>query len=167
LGRGWGGESGDAAVQSWTSRALAWPGGRVLVLIAAAIMAGIAISLVVRLVRGKYIHLFAEQELAKTGSRVVKTCAWFGFMGQAVVAILIALFLWRAGLQEEPSEAGGFSKALVTLWQQPYGRGLLGLTAFGMIMQGLYIWLMVPYRDIRVRQMPEGFRDRWGRAWGW
>lgn len=167
LRRASGGQGGDAAVQSWTLRALAWPGGRVLVLIAAAIMAGIALSLVIRLVRGKYIHQFAERELAKTGSRVVKTCAWFGFLGQAVVAILIAWFLWRAGLHEDPSNAGGFSKALVTLQQQPFGRGLLGLTALGMVMQGLYIWLMVPYRDIRVRPVPKGLRDHWGRAWGW
>jgi len=167
VGRAWQGEGGDAAVQSWTSRALAWPGGRVLVLVAATIMAGIALSLVVRLVRGKYIHQFAEKELAKTGSRVVKTCAWFGFLGQAVVAILIAWFLWRAGLHEEPSEAGGFSKALVTLLHQPYGRGLLSLTALGVVMNGVYIWLMVPYRAIRVRQVPEGLRVRWGRAWGW
>jgi hypothetical protein len=167
LGQGWEGEGGDAAVQSWTSRALAWPGGRVLVLIAATVMAGIAVSLVVRLARGKYIHLFAEKELAKTGSRLVKTCAWFGFLGQAVVAILIAWFLWRAGLHAEPSEAGGFTKALSTLLQQPYGRGLLGLTAIGVVMQGVYIWLMVPYREIRVRQVPDGFRDRWGWAWGW
>ncbi|HEX2860183.1 MAG TPA: DUF1206 domain-containing protein [Lacunisphaera sp.] len=167
VGRAWSGEDGDAAVQSWTSRALAWPGGRVLVLIAAAIMAGIALSLVVRLVRGKYIHQFAEKELAKTGSRVVKTCAWFGFLGQAVVAILIAWFLWRAGLHESPEEAGGFSKALVTLLEQPFGRTLLGFTAFGVLMQGVYIWLMVPYREIHVRQVPEGVRDRWGRAWGW
>jgi hypothetical protein len=167
VGRAWRGEGGDAAVQSWTSRALAWPGGRVVVLIAATIMAGIALSLVVRLVRGKYIHQFAEKELAKTGSRAVKTCAWFGFLGQAVVAILIAWFLWQAGLHEKPDEAGGFSKALVTLVKQPYGRGLLGFTALGVLMQGVYIWLMVPYREIRVRQVPDGFRGRWGRAWGW
>lgn len=167
LGHGWGGASGDAAVQSWISRALAWPGGRVLVLLAATIMAGIALSQVVRLVRGNYIHQFAERDLAKKGSRVVKMCAWFGFLGQAVVAILIAWFLWRAGLHADPSEAGGFTKALATLLQQSYGRGLLGLTALGVIANGVYIWLMVPYREIRVRQAPEKFREHWGRAWGW
>ena len=166
LGGGGRGESGDAAVESWTSRALAWPGGRAVVLVAAAIMAAVALSLVVRLVRGKYMNQFAAKELAKTGSRVVKTCAWFGFLGQAVVAILIALFLWRAGLRAEPSEAGGLLQALVTLLHQPFGRGLVGLTALGIIMQGFYIWLMVPYREIRVRQVPDGWGEWWGRAWG-
>jgi hypothetical protein len=166
LGGNWSGVSGDDAVQSWTQGALNLPGGRALVLVAAAVMAGIATSLVVRLVRGKYINQFAAPERKGTHGAVVKGCAWYGFLAQAVVAILIAWFLWRAGLTEESEEAGGFTKAAATLLRQPFGRTLLGITGAGLVAQGLYIWLMVPYREIRVRKPSKGFQDHWGRAWG-
>jgi len=166
LGRGWNGTSGDEAVQSWTGRALAMPGGRALVLVAAAAMAGIAASLVVRLFRGKYLNMLAAHDRDGTGGALVKACAWYGFLAQAVVAILIAWFLWRAGLMASPEEAGGFTKALATLFNQPFGRALLAVTGAGVMAQGVFIWLMVPYREIRVKQVPEGIRDRWGRAWG-
>lgn len=166
LGHGWGGAGGDEAVQSWTQRALAMPGGRALVLAAATVMAGIATSLVVRLVRGKYMNLLTAHDRDGLGGALVKGCAWYGFLAQAVVAILTAWFLWRAGLTSQSEEAGGFTKALGTLFGQPFGRTLLGLTGAGVVAQGVYIWLMVPYREIRLKQMPEGFRDRWVRAWG-
>lgn len=166
LGHGWGAAKGDEAVQSWTSRALAMPGGRALVLIAAAVMAGIATSLVVRLVRGKYLNLLSERDREGTGGTLVKACAWYGFLAQGVVAIMTASFLWRAGLTAHPEEAGGFTKALGTMAVQPFGRTLLALIGAGVMAQGVYIWLLVPYRQIRVKQMPEGLRDRWGRAWG-
>jgi hypothetical protein len=166
LGRGWGGVTGDEAVQSSTEQALAMPGGRGLVLVAATVMAGIALSLVVRLVRGKYLNLLAARDRDGIGGALVKACAWYGFLAQAVVAGLIAWFLWRAGLHAQPEEAGGFTKALATLSQQPAGRTLLALTGAGVMAQGLFIWLMVPYREIRVKQIPMNFRDHWGRAWG-
>lgn len=166
LGGGWGGATGDEAVQSWTQRALAMPGGRALVLLAAVVMAGIATSLVVRLVRGKYLNLLTVHDRKGAGGTAVKACATYGFLAQALVAIMIAWFLWRAGLTAEPEKAGGFTKALATLFSQPFGRTLLGITGAGVIAQGLYIWLMVPYREIRVKQAPEDLRGRWGRAWG-
>ena len=158
--------SGDEAVQSWTQRGLEMPGGRALVLIAATVFAGIATSLVVRLARGKYMNLLTPHDRDGVGGALVKGCAWYGFLAQAVIAIVTASFLWRAGLTSQPEEAGGFTKVLGTLSGQPFGRTLLAITGAGVIAQGVYIWLMVPYREIRMKQMPEGFRDHWGRVWG-
>lgn len=166
LGHSWGGRTGDEAVQSWTGRALAVPGGRAVVLVAAAVMAGIAASLVIRLVRGKYLNLLTTRDRDGTGGVLVKACAWYGFLAQAVVAILIAWFLWRAGLTASPEEAGGSTKALATLFNQPFGRTMLAVIGAGVMAQGLFIWLMVPYREIRVKKTPEELRDRWGRVWG-
>ena len=166
LGRSWSGATGDDAVQSWTQRALVMPGGRALVLVAAAVMAGIATSLVVRLVRGKYLNLLSASDRRGAGGTVVKACATYGFLALALVAIMTAWFLWGAGLTAEPAKAGGFTKALATLLNQPFGRTLLGITGAGVMAQGVYIWLLIPYREIRVKQMPEALRDHWGRVWG-
>mgnify|MGYP003650824894 CR=1 FL=1 len=167
FGWGWGGESGDAAVQSWTARVLGWPGGRWLVILAAVIAAGVAISLVVRLVRGKFMDVFSEEEMERAENLLVKTAARAGFAARTIVALLVAWFLWRAGITADPDEAGGMSKALATLLQQPFGPWLLGATAIGLMAQGLFIWLMVPYRTIRVERSTEGIRERWRRTVGY
>lgn len=167
FGHGWGGESGDEAVKSWTERVLHWPGGRALVLVAAAVVAIVAISQVVRFIRGKFMDVFSDSELKQAERRLVKVSARLGFAAQAIVAGLIAWFLWRAGLTREASESGGFTKALATLLQQPYGRWLLGFTAIGVMARGLFIWLMVPYREIRLKQSVPGLSARWRRVFGY
>jgi hypothetical protein len=167
LGWGWGGESGDQAVQSWTARVLGWPGGRALVILAAVIAAGVAISLVVRLVRGKFMELFSKQEMERAENLLVKTAARLGFGARTIVALLVAWFLWRAGITADPEKAGGMSKALATLLHQPFGPWLLGATAVGLMGQGLFIWLMVPYRAIEVKRSTEGIRERWQRTVGY
>lgn len=163
FGRGWGGESGDEAVRSWTERVLAWPGGRALVLLAATIVAVVAVSLIVRLVRGKYLDAFSEKEVAGGGGVALRISAWLGFTARAMVAALVAWFLWRAGLHARPEEAGGFTKAFATLLQQPYGQWLVACAAVGLMAQGVYVGLMVPYREIRVAQEPEGMKTLWRR----
>lgn len=167
LGRIWGQESGDEAVRSWTARVLSWPGGRVLVLLAAATVAIVAISQMVRLVRGRYMDVFSKSELKQTERRVVKLSAQLGFSAQAVLAGMVAWFLWRAGLTREASESGGFTQALATLLRQPYGRWLVGSTGVGIVARGLFIWLMVPYREIRLKQVPPGLPARWRRIFGY
>ncbi|WP_438481893.1 DUF1206 domain-containing protein [Oleiharenicola lentus] len=166
LGRTWGGESGDEAVKSWTELVLSWPGGRMLILVAAAVTVGVAVSMIVRLIRGRFMDVFSDNDGKDTSGLWLKTTARFGFVAQAIVAGLIAWFLWRAGLHADPAEAGGFPKALETLLQQPYGRWLLGLTAVGVMSRGLFIWLMVPYREIRVKKAVVGLPARWRRMFG-
>ncbi|HRE80794.1 MAG TPA: DUF1206 domain-containing protein [Opitutaceae bacterium] len=166
LGRSWGSETGDAAVKSWTERILQWPGGRIIILTSAVIVAIVAVSQVVRLVRGKFMDVFSDSELKQTQNKWVKISARLGFAAQAIVVGLVAWFLWRAGLTRESDEAGSFTKALQTLLQQPHGRWILGFTAIGVIARGVFIWLMVPYREIRLKRNPEGLAARWRRIFG-
>lgn len=166
IGGSWGGETGDAAVKSWTERVLHWPGGRALILITAGVVAIVAVSQIVRLVRGKFMDVFSDSELKTTENFWVKTSARLGFAAQAIVVGLIAWFLWRAGMTRESDEAGGFTKALETLLQQAHGRWLLGFTAIGVISRGVFIWLMVPYREIRLKKSPRGLSARWRRIFG-
>lgn len=170
LGWGWGGESGDEAVQSWTQLVLGWPGGRGLVLGAATIAGIVAIALVVQFVRGKFMDVFSQEEMARAENLLVKTAARCGLGARTLVALLVAWFLWRAGITADAEEAGGLSKALATLLRQPFGPWLLGVTAVGLMAQGVFIWLMVPYRAIRVERSTEGIEDirqRWRRTVGY
>lgn len=164
LGWGAGGQDGDEAVQSWTQRLLLMPGGRWLVILAATIMVGVAVTQVVRLIRGRFMDMFEDTDMEVAESRLVKIAARAGFMARAVVVILIAWFLWRAGITSDAEKAGGMSKALAALLEQPFGPWLVGATAIGLFAEGVYICLMVPYRDIRIRRDTDKYREMWRRV---
>lgn len=167
LGYGWSGESGDEAVRSWVHHLLTMPGGRWLVLLAATITAGLAVSQIIRLVRGRFMEQFSEQEMSGAAKLLVKTMARYGFIARTMVVILVAWFLWSAGITADAEKAGGMSKALASLLQQPFGPWLLGFVGGGMVAQGVYIWLMVPYRDITVERDTTAFRQRLAKTVSW
>lgn len=162
----WGGKSGDETVKSWTETVLTWPAGRVLVLSIAAMVAILAVAQVVRLFRGRFMDVFSDSELKQAERRWVKVTARLGFAAQTIVAGGIAWFLWRAGITWDADESGSFPQVLTTLLQHPYGRWLVGFTALGVIARGVFIWLMVPYREIRMRNMPPSVGAWWQKAFG-
>lgn len=164
LGHAWSGGGGDEAVQSWTSTALGMPAGRWLVLGAATVVAGVAVANIVRLVRTRFMDQFGQEQMGAQENLVVKIAARLGFVGRTIVIILVAWFLWRAGITADPDEAGGMPKALSTLLAQPYGRWLVGFTATGLFSQGVYIWLMVPYRKIHMRRDTDEWQKTWHRV---
>ncbi|MCF3651348.1 DUF1206 domain-containing protein [Synoicihabitans lomoniglobus] len=166
LGLGWGGggQDGDEAVQSWTQQLLTMPAGRWLVIFAATIVAGVAVSQVVRLIRGRFMDMFEDNEKEMGKNQLVKTAARAGFVARTIVVILVAWFLWRAGVTADAEKAGGMAKALATLLEQPFGPWLVGATALGLFAEGVYIWLMVPYREIKIRRDTTEFRKTWRRV---
>ena len=44
---------------------------------------------------------------------------------------------------------------------------LLACIVAGDYAQGVFVWLMVPYREIRVERSTAGIRDRWRRTFGY
>ena len=72
-----------------------------------------------------------------------------GLIARGVVFGMMGLFLVRAALQRDPSEAGGLGEALQELARQPYapvvlGGVALGLAAYGAYQLALARWAAVP-----------------------
>jgi len=75
----------------------------------------------------------------------------FGLAARGVVFGIIGYCLIRAALQYDPSEVRGIGGALAALAAQPFGKVLLGVTAGGLAVYGLYMLAEAKYHHIRAR----------------
>jgi hypothetical protein len=126
---------------------LGWPGGQELVAAAGAIVLGAAAW---NLYRG--LSRSFEKQLRRGLSE--RERAWIGRIGlvglcaRAVVFGVIGWFLLKAALAFDPQKAVGLGGALAKLAQAPYGPVLLGLTAAGLLVFGLFCVAQARYRDV-------------------
>lgn len=138
---GSGGGGGSKEKQA-TGGVLDWPGGRWLVLAAAACVAGAAVWNAYRGLSRKF-----EEKLRRT-SGVAVALGVAGHLARAVVFGVAAWFLAKAALQYDAHEAVGLDGALARLAHEAYGKALLGLVAAGLLAYGLYA--VVEARDREV-----------------
>jgi hypothetical protein len=68
-----------------------------------------------------------------------------GIGARGVILVLVGVALARAGFAERPSEAGGMTDAMWTLFAQPYGKWLLAVVAAGLMCFGLFQLLHARY----------------------
>ncbi|MEJ7928344.1 DUF1206 domain-containing protein [Ramlibacter sp. AN1015] len=144
------GGSGDSGAQDWTARVLAQPLGRWI--IAAVGLAIIGFGLV-ELFRAYRTDLPKRLDLGRLSPLAKVWVVRFGRMGMAARGIVfgvVGIFLVRAALSYDPSEARGIGGALASLHGQPYGPWLLGLVAIGLIAYGLFEGVQARYRRIDV-----------------
>ena len=139
------GGSSDQVARGWTAWLLAKLFGRWLVgaiglsIVAAAI--GIA-------VKGCKAEFKRRLELKGEKRTIIAALGSFGFVARAVVFAVVGIFLIFAAIETRSSEVKGIAGALRTIYQQPYGSVLLGLTALGFVAFGLYGFAEAAYRRV-------------------
>lgn len=126
--RGLGGSRGNEA-EAWTARIMDAPFGVVAVGLAGAIVAVYGVSEFVRSVRGK------DDEKVDWSSvpRGMRRISRFGIGARGVLITTLGIFLVRAAVQHDPSEAAGSRESMVELAGIVEGRWLLALIATGLI----------------------------------
>jgi Domain of Unknown Function (DUF1206) len=135
--------SGSGQEQETTAGVLGWPGGRAIVIIAALIIIGVGAYNAYRGITKRFM-----EDLAVGGDarRVVEPLGVVGHVARGVVFALIGVFLMKAAVEYDPSEAVGLDGALARLADQPYGQALLGLTAVGLLAYAAYCVADARYR---------------------
>jgi hypothetical protein len=139
-GGGGGGDSSEAGAQT----ALDLPGGWIaLVLAAAALLAAGLFQI------GRAWTLGFMKNLSVGASTHPWLC-WLGrggFLARGIVFSVMALFLFRAGMEERSSEAGGLGQALESL-----PPSLQTAVAAGLLLFGLFSFAEARYRRIEAPQ---------------
>jgi len=130
------------------SGVFAHPIGRYLVIVAGIGIFAVAIAEIVKALKDKFMALLKTAEMNKNEIDLAKFSGRLGLLSRAVVFVLIAWFFVRAGIDRSASEAGGISKALLTLGNKPFGRWMLGSTAIGLIAYAIYMFLQARFRRI-------------------
>jgi len=139
-----GGGGGGAEPRSATAGLLGWTGGRAIVLAVAAVLAAGALWNVYRGVAKKFME---DLRVSGTARRMVERVGMAGHVARGVVLGLVALFLAKAAIEFDPSEAVGLDGALARIVREQYGRPLLALVAVGLIAFALYCVAESRYRE--------------------
>lgn len=125
----------QAATQAVVGEILGWPGGEVLVMAAggAILVAGFA-----NIVRAVGSHFTEALDCDADEARWTGVLARIGYVARGVAMALAGGAAVLAGWHARSAEVRGLSGVLEGLRAQPWGAGLLGLTATGLCAFGLY-----------------------------
>ena len=121
--------SGSGQEQQTTAGVLGWPGGRAIVIVAALVIIGVGAY---NAYRGVTKGFMEELNVGGGPRRAVETIGLVGHVARGVVFALVGVFLMKAAIEFDPSEAVGLDGALARLADQPYGQVLLGPAAAGL-----------------------------------
>jgi Domain of Unknown Function (DUF1206) len=139
------GGNSDQIARDWTAWLLAKPLGRWLV---GAIGLGFVAAAIGIAVKGCQAEFKRRLELRGKKRSLVAALGGFGFVARAAVFAVVGIFLVFAAVEARSSEVKGIAGALRTIYQQPYGSVLLGLTALGFVAFGLYGFAEAAYRRV-------------------
>jgi hypothetical protein len=148
---GGGGSSGGSGSQSerqTTAGVFDQPLGRELVYAAAGGFLIAAGWNVYRALSGKLEKHLRTHELGDGARKTVLSIGAVGHLARGAVFGLIGLFLGKAALEYDPSEARGLDGALYELARQPYGPALLAGVAVGLTAYALWCWAQARYRNV-------------------
>jgi hypothetical protein len=142
------GSSGDSNEKQEAAYALDWPGGRYIVGAVGAGFAAAALWNAFRAVSGKFKDELDTGSMGPTEEKLVTTVAVVGLLARGVVFGLIGIFVLKAAVEYDPSEAIGLDGALRKLAAQDYGPLLLGLVAGGLLAFGVFSLFQARYRRV-------------------
>ena len=145
FGSGGGGGNGQ---QTLTARVMSWPGGRVLVGIVGIVIIGVALYQAYQAFSDDFMDELRTEQMSPQTRVWVERIGTAGHAARAVVFSLIGVFVIRAAVQFDANEAVGLDGALQSLAQQPAGRWLLGFTALGLLLYGVYSIVRARYVDV-------------------
>ena len=149
FGSGSAGQGSDASTQDWTARLLSAPAGTLLVIALGLVLLGMAALEFVRAYKASFRDDLSLGGLRSDVQRWIVRAGRMGLAARGVVFALIGVFLIQASRQQDPSEAVGLGGALQKLAEQPYGQVLLGVTAAGLVMYGLFSLVEARYRRLK------------------
>ena len=141
-------ETGNKAPH-WTAQLMTQPFGVWLVAGAGLIVGGYGVSHLVRAFRAKLDKFLRMGDLNGDTRRWVRRLARLGIAARGVVFVVAGIFLIKASLERDPSEARDLGASLQAVQQQPFGGWLLGGIALGLFLYGFYNLVRARYRVIQ------------------
>ena len=147
LFRGLGGSSSREA-EMWTARLMGWPLGEVLVGLGGAIVAVYGVSEIVAAFRGGYSKTLDVRAIPAGFRTTAETISRLGIGARGVIITILGVFLVRAALQQDPSEAQGTRDSILTLTSLVPGRLALTFIGLGLLAYAFDQLLHARYRKI-------------------
>ena len=138
--------SSSHSQQQATTGVLAWPGGRVIVVVTALIIVGVGVVDVVKGARKSFREEIDTSSMSPAARKGVERLGQVGYVTKGLGLGLMGVLLSFATLTFDRQKAPGLDGTLQTILTQPFGRFLLSAMAAGFLAFGLFAMLQSRYR---------------------
>lgn len=143
------GRSGSDGTELWTARVMDAPMGPWLVIGGGLVVAGYGAYQLYRAWAAKLSRQLDLSRLSReAGAWIIGVCR-AGIAARGIVFGVIGVYLVRAGLAHNATQAADTGEALRVIGRQPFGTWLLAGVAVGLIAYGIYDIVQARYRVIR------------------
>jgi hypothetical protein len=132
--------------QQTTSGVLAWPAGRVIVVVTGLIIIGVGVAGVVKGVKKSFGQEIDTSSMSPVARKGVARLGQIGYIAKGVALGVVGGLLSYATLTFERQKAPGLDGALHAILAQTFGRFLLTAVALGFLAFGLFALLESRYR---------------------
>jgi hypothetical protein len=140
------GSSSSHSQQQATSGVLAWPGGRVIVVVSGLIVIGVGVAHVIKGVQKSFAEEIDTTSMSPVAREGVARLGQIGYIAKGIALGVVGGLLSYATLTFDRHKAQGLDGALQTILAQPFGRFLLTAVALGFVAFGLFAILQSRYR---------------------
>lgn len=140
------GASSSGSEKKAASGVLGLPGGKYLVMLAGIVIIVVAVRLIIRGIKKKFLKDIEVAQLP-TGTRTwTERIGMVGYIGKGAAYTVVGVLVVIAGITSDPDKAGGLDVALKTLAGETYGVVLLVAIAAGITCFGVYCfaWAKAP-----------------------
>jgi hypothetical protein len=138
--------SSSQSQEQATTGVLAWPGGRVLVVVAGLVIIGVGIASIINGVKKSFTEEIDTSSMSPTARTGVLGLGQIGYIAKGVALSVVGGLLTYATVTFDRRTAQGLDGALQTILAQPFGRLLLTAVALGFAAFGLFAVLQSRYR---------------------
>lgn len=135
--RGSAGGGGNGEEQALTARVMTWPGGQIAVGLAALAALAVAASFVRKGIKKRFVQDIDEGAVPGSLRLPVRVLGVVGWLGRALVWVLVGWFLLRAAVQHDPNEPIGLDESLRALAGEQWGVVLVWVAAGGLLAYAL------------------------------
>jgi hypothetical protein len=142
-----GSASGEA--QMWTARIMDVPSGAWVVAIGGSIVAVYGVSEIIASVRGGYSRTLDLSPVPAHLRNIAETISRFGIGARGVIITVLGVFLVRAALQNDPSEAQGTRDSMLQIANVANGIWILGMVGAGLLAYAFDQALHARFRRIK------------------
>jgi hypothetical protein len=140
------GTSSSQSEKQATSGVLAWPAGRVIVVVAGLIIIVVGAAQVVKGVKTDFAEEIDTSSMSPAARNGVARLGQIGYIARGVALGLVGGLLSYATLTFDRQKGQGLDGAMQTIVAQPFGRFLLTAVALGFVAFGVFAILQSRYR---------------------
>jgi len=144
------GATTDTTAKDGTAQLLGQPFGQWLVGLIGLGVLGFAGWQFFQALKAKFREYANLGEMNATEQRGYTLLGRIGYAARGVIFVIIGLFLLVAARSADPQDARGLDSALADLATRSFGPWLLGVTAFGLIAYGLFLFAEARFHRIAV-----------------